>query len=362
MRPALLRLSAVAVGAVLALAGLELLLRLLPTNEHPRPQPVNAASPVLRFEPNRQFTWSKGWDFHIRARKRANNDGFLNPADYRPGTHPLLAVIGDSYVEAAQVDDAETVHGRLAAALAGRAAVYSFGSSYSQLATYLAYAEYARDRYRPDAAVFVVVGNDFDESLLTAGARPGYHYFDPARPGALVRRDYAPSASLRLARHSALARYVSANLGLSLDGLLASPRGSAAGAFVGNTAFDAAPERLARGRAAVAEFFAQLPGRTGLDPSRVLVVVDGMRPALYDGTALAAAEASFFGCMRRAFLEAAARCGCQAVDLQAPFVEDFRRHGEPFEFDVDGHWNGRGHRLAAEAVTASDLVRGGLGR
>lgn len=354
MRPVFERLGAALAGVALALAGVELVLRLLPTNEHPRPLAVNAASPVPRFEPDREFTWSKGWDFRIRARKRANADGFLNRADYRPGTHPLLAVVGDSYVEAAQVDDGQALHGRLAAALAGRAAVYSFGASYAQLPTYLAYAEYARDRYRPDAFLFVIVGNDFDESLRTPGARPGYTYFDRDRPGALVRLDYAPSWPRRLARRCALARYLFVNVGVSWQALAGA---GAPGGYVGHTAAAATPERLARGQAAADEFFRQLPLRTGLDPSRLLLVVDGLRPALYDDGALAAALDSFFGRMRRAVLEAAAGAGVETVDLQPWLLEHYRGHQKPFEFDIDGHWNGLGHRLAAEAVAASASLR-----
>ena len=41
---------------------------------------MNAASPVMRFQPDREFTWSKGWDFAIRTEKRSNNHGFLKTA------------------------------------------------------------------------------------------------------------------------------------------------------------------------------------------------------------------------------------------------------------------------------------------
>ena len=53
-----LPLVSLLVRIVSAVGFLEVVLRLLPTNEHPRPQPVNAASPVMRFQPDREFTWS----------------------------------------------------------------------------------------------------------------------------------------------------------------------------------------------------------------------------------------------------------------------------------------------------------------
>lgn len=98
-------------------------------------------------------------------------------------------------------------------ALTSRAAVYSFGTSYSQLPTYLAYADYAREHFGPQAMVFVLVGTDFDESLQAYHPRRGYHYFDLDHPGALVRSDYSLSLVKRVARHSALCRYLFVNLG-----------------------------------------------------------------------------------------------------------------------------------------------------
>lgn len=75
------------------------------------------------------------------------------------------------------------MHGRLARFAGARGRVYSFASSGSPLSQYLAYAELARDRFRPDALVVVVVGNDFDESLLEYNSAPGFHYLkrDPER-------------------------------------------------------------------------------------------------------------------------------------------------------------------------------------
>ena len=77
----------------------------------------------MRFQPDREFTWSKGWDFAIRTEKRSKNHGFLKRLDYSVSSGPLLAVIGDSYVEAAQVDDEDALHGQLVAEAISRSNV-----------------------------------------------------------------------------------------------------------------------------------------------------------------------------------------------------------------------------------------------
>lgn len=56
----------------------ELILRALPTSSLPPLLPVGAANPILRFTPNRSFTYSLGWDFGLVNRGRTNNLGFVN--------------------------------------------------------------------------------------------------------------------------------------------------------------------------------------------------------------------------------------------------------------------------------------------
>ena len=133
---------------------------------------------IFKFESDRTFQWSAGWRFTLTNKLRVNNDGFISSIDYDPGARgPLVAVIGDSYVEALMVPYQETGQGRLMEALEDQARVYSFAIRGSPLSQYLAFAEYARDKYRPDAMVFVIVGNDFDESLLAYKEEPGYFCF-----------------------------------------------------------------------------------------------------------------------------------------------------------------------------------------
>ena len=65
--------------------------------------PVDAADPVLHFTPNRPFTNSLGWNFHNVVHGRVNNAGFVNDQDYVRDGPPLIAVIGDSFIEAQMV-------------------------------------------------------------------------------------------------------------------------------------------------------------------------------------------------------------------------------------------------------------------
>ncbi len=149
-----IRLGAVVVVLACCLVALVLegVFRLLPVNEGLRGLSVDEQNPVFRFTPHRESVYSRGWNFSIVNRVRTNNYGFINDHDYDPAlTTPLLAVIGDSFVEAVMVPFAQTGVSRLADSVGAAGRVYGFGTSGSSLSQYLAYARYVRDSFHPTA-------------------------------------------------------------------------------------------------------------------------------------------------------------------------------------------------------------------
>ena len=83
---------------------------------------------------------------------------------------------------------AETLQGRLAAALAGRFRVYSIAASGAPLSQYLVFAGHAVREFGAGAAVINVVGNDFDESLAAYKLGPGFWLYAPDAAGTLRLR------------------------------------------------------------------------------------------------------------------------------------------------------------------------------
>ena len=330
----------------------ELVLRFLPVQTGLRALAVDDRNPIARFTPNRTFVFSRGWRLSLANRGRVNNVGFVNDQDYDSTSRtPLLAVVGDSYVEALMVPYDSTLQGRLARTLAGRARVYSFAMSGAPLSQYLAWADYARRTYRPTGLVVVVVLNDFDESLLKYRQAPGYYHFRQAADSALSleRLDYRPSRVRQLLRQSALARYIFMN-GPSL--LAARVSGVA-----GNTSADTNPVRVHDSERAVDAFLAQLPARAGLPSRRIALVVDAVRPALYDPHRRAAAAATYAGRLRRYLIDHGRETGFEVLDMEPVFAAHYARDGTRFEYAVDAHWSAVGHRVAAEAVMASSVFR-----
>ena len=350
------------VSVIVCLLAAEIVLRFLPVATGLRSMPVNAANPVLHFSPNRPFVYSLGWNFHTVVRGRVNNAGYVNDQDYVRDGPPLIAVIGDSFIEAQMVPYPETLQGRLAAALADRFRVYSVAASGAPLSQYLVFAGHAVRSYGAGAVVINVVGNDFDESLAAYKFGPGFWLYAPDGSGTLRLRltEHEPGGLTTLARHSALARYVIINLRFqeSLGRLRALFAGSftgpanAAPRYAGNTDASADRQRVKDSLAALDAFFRDVPERVGLPPDRVLFTLDGFRSA----AAAQAGAGTFFDLMRRAFIERATAHGYEVIDLDARFIPRHARTGESFEFFDDNHWNGLGHGVAAEAVLESKLL------
>ena len=361
--------AALLTAAIAPLVCAELALRLLPVYEGASRLPVNDRDPIARLEPDREFTWSRGWDFPVVNTVQVNDAGFVSDVDYEPDAPgPLLAVVGDSFVEAAMLPFRRTCAGRLATALEPAARVYAFGVSGAALGQYLAWARYARDAFGPDGLVVIVIENDYDQSLLEYNrvAKRGYHQFVERGNGrlALQRLDSAPPPLFRLKRHSALARYLLIHLRLRWKAneayqrvrtwITGRPRPQTW--IPRRSPASAAPARVSASKRAVDAFLDLLPEYSGLDPDRIVFVVDGIRRALYDEERLAGTRGSFLDVMNRYFLATAGRKGYETIDLQPRFIAHYREHGQRFEWPRDKHWNALGHERCFEAVAGSKLL------
>ena len=347
-------------GVTVILIVLEVGSRMLPVCDAYLWQPVDNNNPIGRFKPeNKHITCSLGWNFYQIAKKRINNEGFFNNLDYvRNPDRPVVAVIGDSFVEALQVDNEETFFGILQGNT-NKYYFYSFGSSGSQLPTYIAYARYAM-KYNPRKMVFVIVDNDFNESFYSFKKAPGYWYFN--ENGSLYLVPYSPENSLTLkikrwfASHSAFLRYLYINVGLPIaikkvkNNLSVFAR-KVKGIVISESHTLTAKRQSRRKppyKQAVDLFFEHL-SNIPLASDNIIFVVDAPRWYIYNNRVQDAGK-SYFGIMRNYFIKVAKRKGYRVVDMLPIFADHYIRYGKKFEFPTDPHWNELGHRVVAEAL------------
>ena len=85
-----------------------------------------------------------------------------------------------------------------------------------------------------------------------------------------------------------------------------------------------------------------------------MLVVDPLRPAVYDDDTRAEAARGYYGRMTRYFTEAAAARGYEVIDLEQVFLPRFRADGTRFEAaPTDSHWSALGHRVVAGEIAKS---------
>jgi hypothetical protein len=338
-------------STLFAVLVLEFGLRFMPVAWAPPVEPPTAANPIQRYAANTPYTWSLGWDFYVVVRGHTNAQGFIADYDYdATATTPLVAVIGDSFIEALQVAFAETVTGRLQAALGPRGRAYAFAQSGSPLSQYVAYAEHAA-AYRPQKLVVSVVENDFNESVHAHRSRDGIYHLYP-RPDGNFEFKLTPlpeSGALQwVLRHSALALYLARNVGVAqlLDRWRYSPAGFGSGHAVAAT-----PVSIDEGQAVIDWFLAALPKAAALAPSDIVIAVDAERPRGVGAPPVPySRHQSYFQALRTSLIEAARTMGFAVVDLEPSFRAAYMKDQAPFEFATDGHWNSHGHAVVTDAV------------
>jgi hypothetical protein len=346
---------------MIAFLALEIVFRILPVSTPTYSNPVNSENPIANFEPNNDMTSSGGWTFEFLAHKHINNYGFFSDSDYEKQSDlPLMTVIGDSYVEAKQVENIESVAGLLNSSVGNSGRVYSLGMSGAPLSQYLAYADFARKEFSPDSFVFVIIDNDFDESLRKYNDFPSFHYF-VERNGkfTLERIDREEHSMLvRVLRESSVFMFLFVNLKLDWEKMVGN---------LGKLAFwknesgnkENTEEYLGTARQSISEemekdsyrgidaFFSMLPDKSGVASSNIVFAMDGMRHAIYKKVKL---TDSYVFNMRKYFMEKAEEHGYGVIDMHEVFQKEYLKTGEKFEFSIDFHWNQLGHYLVAKEV------------
>ena len=359
-----------AIGFLTVLFVFEVAFRILPVNlgieKMLSPEPD---ARFYRHRINEDFYWSSGWNFESVVSKHSNNFGFLSDHDYAiTDKRKLISVIGDSYIEAMQVKNKDTIHGVLQDNLHEDGRVYAFGVSGAHLPTYLTFARYANNRFKSDAMVFTIVGNDFDESACRYRIGGyGNWCFQENETGKYLMRDVEEKGSSQslarsVLRRSAFLRYIVFNVGFRWRDVFSGAfKGQkSVRQFVGNVPVTVDDLRKLYAKRSVDAFFALLQGASGLRSNKILFVVDGARSEIYQS--VNTVTDSFFYELMQYFIENATKYGYETINMHHVFLEDYQKHGERFEFRNDAHWNELGHFLVAREIAQSNLFLSVFGK
>jgi GDSL-like Lipase/Acylhydrolase family len=312
---------------------------------------------VVRYSPGQKGIYRVANEIAapFAINRRGWNSGHVDYSVARRHGVTRIAVVGDSFVEALQVPSIESLAEQLEGLLGPeRAEVFRFGISGAPLSQYIHMVEREVVSFRPDFVVVVLVHNDFDESFRAKAGRYTSSFLKFSVVNGMVSGEIAPAPYVEgwkdALRKTAMARYfyyrwrvspgnVTAGI-VRLLGIREAARVEA------NIEVASVRDVLADVRAATHYAFGRLKELAERHNFRPLVLMDGVRGAIYERGVSGALELNHLAA------EVAASHGIEFIDLHPVFAADWVVWREHFEFTADGHWNRRGHRVAAEAVQA----------
>jgi len=340
----ILRAACFLAGVCGALLICELTLRVLPVNGGAYTADPDRSWPVSRLAPHSDYTFSEGWSLRNVHHGQINNFGYAAPFDYRPGTAGVV-IIGDSFVESLMNDYDDTLQGVLRRELAPQN-VMAFGTINAALPHYLGVAQLVRRYFSPQWAVIVVIAGDYVDGFAK---EPGFYHWAPDRtPPIELVPEVGRSATQKLLRTVAVARYIRTNLEFRWSHAIQLHRETdIRPPTCVATSLSELDERL------ISEYVSALPAALALPASHVILVFDSDRRAIYAGLSREAAQACpTRDLLARARLMRLARtAGLQVIDSDPIFRRYYAQTGQGVDYlPFDLHWNPTGHRLIAEEV------------
>ncbi len=334
------------------------------------PNYVNEAEwKIMRYDTAgpREGLWTVGRLAARGGEWRVNNDGWISAVDYTPGAGRdrfLVALLGDSYIEAFLTDANDHVDTYLAERLGGGAEAYAFAMSAWYLEQYVAAARYVSAVYEPDVLVVFLGDDDVAQSVRDSG--PAYadmwqimstcRGFSEIPPSDLSSLGRLKSA-LKL---SATASYLLYNAKIRLPGEAEAkpeetgdpaPAGADAGTAGGGT--EAAGGRasgtgMSGADAGLLEAARFMVGtlRSDNPGTPIVFVARGDRYLPVDLVAQTPLD-SDAAMVREA---CAGVPDCYFLDLRPAFSLDWAANHQTFESADGAHWNAYANRLVARAV------------
>ena len=298
----------------------------------------------------------------IKARFKINKQGWNSKYDQysmdkRKGSL-RVAVIGDSFVEALQIDYNKSLAEQLEEKTGSdRLQVYRFGISGIPMSQYLYILEHEALKYSPDLVVIVLVHNDFDQSCILGDGefsrnclRFQIRYgttLEEVPPAGYFGRRYI------FLRHIATFRYLryrrQIRVGVLKEMLLGDDKPEKESYQANIDVSDLDKKRLSN-RLVTEYVFLKMRDVCLKNNADLLIVMDGDRDAIYAKGSNSVDYSSGALTLNAMAKSAADKYGIRFIDLHQVFKEDFLVNHKKFNFSSDMHWNEYGHEVVAEAI------------
>lgn len=265
-----------------------------------------------------------------------------------------IAVIGDSFVDAAAVDYNKSLAERLERMLGPEHhEVYRFGMPAAPLSQYLHIFREEVLAYSPDLVVFVLIHNDFDESynIELGSFATSFLRLDVMNQEV---SEIAPEPYKRpwfwWIRRSATYRYLVEKRGVNIQGIKdLVNRFRFRRVYQANIDISDIDRRSVLDERATAYVFRRI-AELAEARMEVLLVMDGDRGSIYAGRDSAGLYAE--GALRLNAMaeQVAAEESIPFFDLHEVFERDYAQNQRMFNSARDRHWNEYGHEVVAKVI------------
>lgn len=267
------------------------------------------------------FGWNSSIDYSVEKKKKRR-----------------IAIVGDSYVEAFQVNCYDHFSRKLEDKLDDQSEIYSFGISGSPLSQYLHMVRYIEKTFNPDIYIITVVHNDFNESLSHHTKRSSYLSLNIDKENnvseVIPRKD--PISKFSFIKKSAFARYLLYNLKVreSFRSIFDSNKGK-------NVNSNVYLEQLESDKIQIVVDYILNELKKEVKNKQVVFIMDGPRGDIYEGNYLNS---------NLLFLENILSKTCEDykfdfLSLSSLFDSEYNKDQIKFNSQFDAHWNEYAHDL-----------------
>ena len=382
-----LKIISISIGISSSFFILEIISRIAPaTDIFPLEKPLKCdlTKPINlkclhRRKPYIKGTWSAGKlkGFNTIAFKETNDIGQfsnINFKDFISRQENKLRVvsIGDSFVEALQVKNQSTFHGRLnlkKTSQGNEIISTSIGAAGMAFPNYIASIKYLQNNLDLEKVVLVIpiISNDFDQSFekfANRGRRGGLgqFYFGAESPNLnfkpfKYKNNFLQKSINFILSKSAFTRYLIYNLKigelLKRNFIFLTNKTNNKPVYEANiieSSESQTPLRYQYGRYATKYFLENLKElrKTFLEREMTIFVVDSNRENIYQNRD--SKKDSFYEKMRSNFIKNAKTEGFNVIDMEELFKKDYEINKRRFNSIYDGHWNEYGHFFISEKI------------
>ena len=382
-----LKLISISISFAFSFFILEIISRIAPaTDVFPLEKPLKCdlTKPINlkclhRRKPYIKGTWSAGKfkAFNSTAFKETNDIGQFSDVDFKdfiaPQKNKLRVVsIGDSFVEALQVENKSTFHGRLNAketTQGNQIISTSIGASGMAFPNYIASIRYLKNNIDLEKIVLVIpiISNDFDQSFEKYGNRGrrgglGQFYFQKDSQSLKFKpfkykNNFLQKSINFILKNSALSRYLIYNLRigeqLKRNFIFLTNQTNNKPVFDANIIESSeaqTPLRYQYGKYATKYFLSNIKQlrKTNLERTMTIFVIDSDRKTIYDENF---PKNTLFESQRNYFISKALNYGYKIIDMNEILSKNYKENRKRFDFINDSHWNELGHKLVFEEIS-----------